>query len=249
MSTEILSIAEKQIDIAFAGHDAPLLQKEAIFVLNNFAINLCDVYSNVLNFIKPVNVALKSDPAFLFKPEYVSSLKKMLNYSERVMHRDLGLLEAKLSFDSWFYEITRTGILVSNYNDSELVNITDAAGFLGVTRPTLYKYIERGLETVGEKNNQRIPRFILEAWRDPKVAFQLQWIYQLKRARDESPQQRLDRINRSIQEFELEYGNSFERLFGKLNEQEIDAHHEAVDIYDWRNLEKEKQALLVRLRR
>lgn len=134
------------------------------------------------------------------------------------------------------------------YNESELVNISDAADYLGVSRTTIYKHIERGLETVGEKHNQKIPRFMLEAWKNPEVAFQMQWIAQLKRTREKTIEQRLDEINKQIAEFEKKFGGSFYILFSELNDKEIDALPEAVDLQDWRELEKEKQELLGRLR-
>jgi predicted DNA-binding transcriptional regulator AlpA len=131
---------------------------------------------------------------------------------------------------------------------SELVDISDAADYLGVSRTTLYKYIERGLETVGEKNNQKIPRFMLEAWKNPEIAFQMQWLAQLKRTREQTVEQRLDDVNKQIAEFEKKFGGSFYFLFSNMTDQELDAHPEAVDLHDWRELETEKQELLGRLR-
>lgn len=248
MSTELLTLTENHIDRAFEHHDAPLLQKEAIFLLNNYAINLSDVYRDSIEFVKPINVRMKTEPTFLFNEKYVTSLKKILSYSEQIMHHNLGLLEAKLFFDTWFYDVTQTGMLICIYNEGEMVNIKDAADYLGVSRPTIYKYIDRGLETVGEKNNQRVPRFILDAWKDPSVAFKLSWIYQMKRAREESIEDKLSRINKQIEEFEKEYGKPFYLLFGHLTDHEIDGLSEAVDIYDWKELESKKQKLLERLR-
>ena len=169
-------------------------------------------------------------------------------YSEQVMQHQLDLVEAKLFFDSWFYNVTNTGILQCFYNDQELVTITEAKDYLGVSRTTIYKYIERGLETVGEKNNQKIPRFLLEAWKNPQIAFQMQWISQVKKARTQKPEERLALVNKQIENFELEYGKPYYLLFGNMTDAEIDSHPEAVDIYDWRELEREKQELLSRLR-
>lgn len=248
MSTELLTLTEKNINDAFKDHNVFLMQKEAIFLLNNYAMNLSEAFSNVIEFIKPINVRLKTEPNFIFKEAYVSSLKKVLNYSEQLIRRQIDLIEAKLFFDSWFYEITNAGILKCFYNEEELVNISDAADYLGVSRTTIYKYIDRGLETVGEKNNQKIPRFMLEAWKNQQFAFQMQWISQLKRAREQTIEQRLAQVNKQIEEFEKEYGKPFYVLFGNMTDKEIDAHPEAVDIYDWRELEREKQELLGRLK-
>lgn len=247
MSTAILNLVEKNIDQAFIEHDSNLLEKESIFLLNNYAINMSEVFEDVILYVKPVRVCMKNEPEFLFKEQYISKLKKVLNYSERIMQRNLELTEAKLFFDQWFYDVTETGSLIFRYNDLEMVNIAEAASYLKVTRPTIYKYIERGLETVGEKHNQRIPKFLIEAWKNPTTAFQMQWNYQLKKAREQTLDQRLSQVNKRIEEFEIEYGQSYHMLFGKMTKEEIDAHSEAVDIYDWKELEVEKQKILSRI--
>lgn len=248
MSIELLTLTEKNIDYGYERQDRSVLEKEAIFLMNNYAMNLSEVYSNTIEFVKPVKVRLRTEPDFLFREDYISKLKKILNYSEQIIHHQIGFLDAKLFFDSWFYEVTKQGILLCNYTDSGLVNISEAAEYLGVSRPTLYKYIDRGLETVGEKNNKKIPRLILDAWKNPEFSFKMQWIYQLKRSRVQSVEERLNEVNKRIEEFEKEYGKGFYNLFGHLSAQEIDEHHESVDIYDWLELEKEKQELLLRIR-
>jgi hypothetical protein len=248
MSTELLTLTENYINRAFEEHDAPLLQKETVFLLNNYALNLSEAFSDMIDYVKPVNVKMRTDHDFMFQETYAASLKKMLSYSEQIMHHTVGLIEAKLFFDSWFYDVTKAGLLICSYNESEMVNIKEAANYLDVSRPTMYKYIERGLETVGEKNNQRIPRFILDAWKDPSIAFKLQWNYQMKKAREQTVEERLNRINRQIEEFEKEYAKPFHLLFGHLSDHEIDGFAEAVDIYDWKELELKKQELLEQLR-
>lgn len=110
--------------------------------------------------------------------------------------------ELKLSFDSWFYEVTAGGFLVYDYKPDNLLSITDAAEALGVTRQMIYKYMERGLETVGAKGSQKIPKFIIEAWKNPSNAFKFQWIYQMKQERSLTPEQKLERIYKQIGEFE-----------------------------------------------
>ena len=247
MTTEILTKTEHAINTAFESRDSSLLEKETIFVLNNFAINLSDVYSNIFNFVKPIKVKLRTEPQFLFADKYMSSLKKILSYSERIFSEHIETVELKLTFDSWFYEVTSQGSLVCDYNPEILVNISDAADQLGVSRTMIYKYIDRGLEVVGEKGSQKIPQFILSAWKNPAYAFQMQWIHQIKRERNQTLEQRIESINRQINEFEIEYKGTFHHLFGDLSSEDIDGMSEAVDIQDWKELEEEKQRLLERL--
>ncbi len=42
------------------------------------------------------------------------------------------------------------------------------------------------------------------------------------------------------------FGGTFHKLFGHLSDQEIDVMPEAVDIFDWKQLEKDKEQLLER---
>lgn len=247
MSTAILTETEYQINKAVESHDIALLEKETLFVLNNLTINLSDVYSRIFNYVKPVRVKLIGKPQFLFADKYVSSLKKILSYSERIFSEPIEPVELKLTFDSWFYEITSQGSLVYDYNPDQLVNISDAADQLGVSRTMMYKYIDRGLEVVGERGSQKIPRFILDAWKNPAYALQMQWIHQVKRGRNQTVEQRIESVNRQIDEFEREYRGTFHHLFGHLSPKDIDGMSEAVDIGDWRALEKEKQRLLEQL--
>ena len=247
MTTEVLTKTEYQINKAYESHDISLLEKETIFVLNNFVINMADAYSHIFNFVKPMKVKLRTEPQFLFSEKYMSSLKKILSDSERIFSEPMDTAELKLRFDAWFYEVTIRGSLMYDYQPDILVNISEAAEQLGVTRTMIYKYIERGLEVVGEKGSQKIPQFILNAWKNPAYAVQMQWIYQIKRERNQTIEQKIESINKKIDEFEMQYKGTFYHLFGHLSEKEIDEMSEAVDIQDWKELEEDKQRLLEQL--
>lgn len=247
MSTEVLTLTERQINKAFEERNVHMLEKETIFVMNNLAFNLTDIYSDILQSIRPMRVRLRREPEFMFREGYLSSLKRMLLLSEQIFREPVEFTELKINFDSWFYEVTSEGFLICDYRPDYLLSITEAAEELGVTRQMIYKYIDRGLETVGEKGSQKIPRSILEAWKNPTFAFQMQWIHQVKKSRSQSLEERLEFINKQIAEFEKEYRGTFHQLFGNLSDQDIDGMSEAVDISDWKELEKEKQNILSRL--
>ena len=72
----------------------------------------------------------------------------------------------------------------------------------------------------------------------------MQWNYQLKKVREQTVEQRLSAVNKQIEEFEIEFGKPYYLLFGGMSNEEIDGHSEAVDIFDWKQLEEEKQSLL-----
>jgi hypothetical protein len=62
MSTEVFALTENQINQAFERHDFPLLEKETLFVLNNFVLNLSDTFSNIFRFVKPIKGGTDSLP-------------------------------------------------------------------------------------------------------------------------------------------------------------------------------------------
>lgn len=88
----------------------------------------------MLYYTESVRVILKNEPEFIFQENYLSSLKKMLDLSEQIAQETIDFVEAKLSFDSWFYQVTAEGYLVYEYNPELLVPISDAAKELGVSR-------------------------------------------------------------------------------------------------------------------
>jgi hypothetical protein len=207
-----------------------------------------EIYSNFLYCIKPIRVRLKTEPQTIFNDEYVASLKKILFLSERLHKEEVGFAEAKLDLDTWFYQVTADGILTTDYKSNYLVTITEAADELNVSRSMIYKYIDRGLEVVGEKGNQKVPRYILNAWKNPALALQIQWIHGIKKLRTQTKEEKLEFINKEIVEFEKEYRGTYHRLFGHLSDEEIDEMAESVDIMDWKKLELRKQRLLEELR-
>lgn len=246
LNAELLSLTDSQIHKAFEERNAHLLEKETIFVLQNVAFNLTEAYSDIIQSVKPIRVQIRKELDFIFTEKYLSSLMKMLLLSETMFHKQMDFAELKLSFDSWFYEVTAEGFLLYDYRPEHLLSITGAAEALGVTRQMIYKYMERGLEAVGVKGGQKIPTFLIEAWKNPSNAFKMQWIYQVKQARSLTTEQKLERINKQIGEFEIKFGGTFHKLYGQLSDQEIDVMPEAVDISDWKKLEQEKERILER---
>lgn len=241
-------ITESQINKAIEQADINLLQKEMLFILQDFTMNFSNHTPDVLQFIKSWKVNFRADTKFLFSDEHISTLKRIMLSSKTMTREPVEFLETKLLFDSWFYQSTTDGYLEYFYNPDTLINITDAAALLSVSRTMLYKYIEKGLEAVGGKGNQKIPNVVLDGWQNPAYALQIQWNSQVKWLRTHSaPGQRLELVNRQIHEYEKMYKGTFDQLFGLLRKDEIDASANSVDILDWKGLEHTKLQLLLLL--
>jgi hypothetical protein len=248
MSTEVLTLTEKAIDQAVAQRDVFMLEKESLFALSNFSCTASEVFSDIVYSFKPFQVKFIKEPNVLFQTEYISSLKDVVRLNNRLYENKVDYMDAYLHFIQWFYQATTEGIITAEYRSEHLVSITDASEELGVSRTMMYKYIDRGLETVGEKGSKKIPRFVLEAWKKPDQAFIIHFIHAVRKARTQTVEEKLDNINQRISEFEIEYEGTFYQLFGSLSVEEIDSMDEAVDIFDWKKLEEEKRALLKRVK-
>lgn len=131
-------------------------------------------------------------------------------------------------------------------NDNrESLSIADAAKELDIATEMIDKYIASGLETVKDENGEiRIPKVVVESWKNPVNAFRLQWLHQIEKVRSQTEAGRLELINKQIEEFENKYHGTFQQMFGNLSSGEIDGMPEAVDIFDWRELENQKQWLI-----
>lgn len=81
---------------------------------------------------------------------------------------------------------------------------------------------------------------------DPSRSFEMQWKHQIEQAKSLTIEQKLEKINRQIIKFENKYGGTFYKLFGQLSDYEIEGMSEAVDIFDWKELEQEKEWILSR---
>lgn len=142
LNAEVLSLTDSQIGKAFEDRNVYLLEKETIFVMQNIAFNIAEAYPGILQSVKPTLVQIRKEPDFIFTEKYLSSLRSLLLLSETMFQERMDLTELKLSFDSWFYEVTAGGFLVYDYRPVHLLSVTQAAKALGVTRQTIYKYME-----------------------------------------------------------------------------------------------------------
>ncbi|CAM3053066.1 helix-turn-helix domain-containing protein [Paenibacillus sediminis] len=126
----------------------------------------------------------------------------------------------------------------------EMLSINEAAEELGVSEQRIHQYIERGLNAVDDNGVVQVPRSILEEWKDPTFAFEMQWIHQNKQLQNRILEVKLEYINKQIASFEEEYQGTFYQLTRHLSESDIDGLDEAVDFFDWRDFEEQKKRLL-----
>ncbi|MFC4356215.1 helix-turn-helix domain-containing protein [Chryseomicrobium palamuruense] len=247
MSIQVLERTKDTINVAFQSKDPVLLEKEIQFLLYAFSDFISDMFSNSVRFIS------------LRKMKIKSTNQLMTQTNSDVLHEIIEMLEQqkmdgpefktiKFSFDKLFSEVTEDGYIDYDYNVNELMSVEDAAQYLGVSRPTVYKYVTKGLEVQEVNNVKKIPKVALDLWQDATTAFEIQWMYQQNKKRWQTTEEKIAEVQQKITEFEMEFGGEFNTLYGDLNDREIDQLDEALDLYDWRDYLIKKSNLIKRLK-
>lgn len=243
MSIQVLERTKDTIDVAFKSKDPVLLEKEIQFLLYAFSDFISDMFSNSVRFIS------------LRKMKIKSTSKLLTETNSDILHEIIEMLEQqkmdgpefktiKFSFDKLFSEVTEDGYIDYDYNVNELMSVEDAAQYLSVSRPTVYKYLTKGLEFQEVNNVKKIPKVALDLWQDSSTAFDIQWMYQQNKKRWQTTEEKIAEVQQKITEFEMEFGGDFNSLYGDLDDREIDQLDEAPELYDWRDYLTEKTDLI-----
>lgn len=247
MSIEVLERTKDTIDVAFKSKDPVLLEKEIQFLLYAFSDFISDMFSNSVRFISLRQMKIKP------------TNKLMTETNSVVLHEIIEILEQhsadgpefktiKFSFDKLFSEVTEEGYIDYDYNVNELMSVEDASQYLGVSRPTVYKYLTKGLEFQEVNNVKKIPKVALDLWQNPSTAFDIQWMYQQNKKRWQTTEEKIAEVQHKITEFEMEFGGEFNSLYGDLNDRQIDQLDEAHDLYDWKDYLTQKSILIKQLK-
>lgn len=241
MSLAVYEKTRQAIDDAYLRKDQGMLEKETQFVITALANDISETFSDSVRFIALRHIKLKEANSLL-NESYRNNILQVL---DTLIRKDLSeFSNLKFIFDKYFLESTQEGFIDYEYDSSELVSAEEAGHYLGVSKQTVYKYLEKGLEYKEINGKKRIPKAALKLWSDPSTAFELQWISQQNKIRKQTNEDKLGEISKIITRFELEYGGTFESLYGHLSSKEIDLLDEAVDVFDWEDCVKEKRRLL-----
>lgn len=247
MSLAVIQKTQESIDLAFQTQDAELLEKETQFLLYSLGGSISDTFSDSVRFVQLRETKLKSANSFMSESYklFFHQVLELLNSQNQKMNE---FRNVKFIFEKLFLETTDEGYIEYDYDMSALVSAEEAAEYLGVSRPTIYKYMDKGLEYITINNVKKIPRAALELWSDPSIAFELQWIHQQTKLRKQTLEEKLESIQKKITEYEIEYGGVFETLYGNLNDREIDELDEALDVSEWKEYIEQKNALFKELK-
>lgn len=244
MSLAVYNQTKQSIDQAFETQDTGLLEKETRFLLNSLVSDIPQNFSESVRFVGFRQTKLKESRKFLTE----NHKKIMRQVLEILKSENQEFKFVKLQFDRLFLDSTDEGYIDYEYDMSELVSAEQAAIIFGVSKQTVYKYLEKGLEYKELNNVKKIPKIAIELWKDPSIAFELQWIYQQNKIRKQTLEEKFELIQHEINEFEIHFGNTFENLYGNLTNAQIDELDEAIDVFDWKNYIKQKNSLLEKIK-
>ncbi|TGA97395.1 DNA-binding protein [Sporolactobacillus shoreae] len=247
MPTLVFDKSKEYIAHAFKEKDSAALQKEAVFLINTLATSIPNIFSDYVRYVAVRRPVYKIQKNFL--PKYETEYLKFLELLTTKMgnkSKDLG--NVKLEFNKFFLNNTDEGFIDFDYQTSELLSVDETAHLLSCSKQSVYNYLKRGLEFQTVNNVAKIPRSTVELWKDPRTAFEIQWVYQQNQLRKQTHEDKYDRIQSEIAAFEKKYGDTFENIYGSFTEDELDGRDEAVDISDWKELIMEKKDVLYKIK-
>lgn len=230
------------IDKAFEQKDSSLIEEQTYYLLLDTFHNIMQKFSDEIVAIKATDLGINE-----FSKKYIVSdrhHKKML-YWERLNKltfdcdgSDLGCI--KIDLDEWYYELGLK-YLTFIYQDDYLMNVKDTCERLNISRPTLYKYIEAGLEIVDTNSQKKIPKFVLNIWNNRTYFYKMQQNFQLKKLRDQSYEDQYKELMSEITEYELKYKGSYNEVFKNGIKSHEDAEEDQIK---WLDLLEEKEEIL-----
>ncbi|TCP28858.1 hypothetical protein EV207_11594 [Scopulibacillus darangshiensis] len=243
MSQVIYKMTESNIDIAYREHNKFVIEKETDYILNKLITIMLSGFSDKLKGITFDKSGIQFTADYLFSEKHRDNLftwlKRMTTIEIPSLDLDFGKL--KIDLENWYYQMGGENIHFE-YHESYLLTPKEASEQLGVSKVTLNKYIKQGLECVDTTSHRKIPKYIIDIWKDPVYAIRLQMIAQEKKRRNQAPIERLKEINNELTEFQVKYKSaSFQEAFKEFNGDSMD---DPSDFYTWRDLEAEKQDII-----
>ncbi|MFA9560605.1 DNA-binding protein [Evansella sp. AB-rgal1] len=242
MSLAVFEETEKDIEQAYEQKSKTKIEKETSYVLSQIVVILMSAFKDRLKRITFDSRDIHFDEKFLFSDKNRLALLKWLR---RLMTLEIPATDAefgklKLDLEQWYYQIGGKDITF-DYVESYLLTTSETAELLGVSTVTVNKYMKRGLEQVNTNSHNKIPKHVVPLWKDPVYSIKMQMLYQEKKIRNQSPEERLKEVISELLDFQIKYeADTLEEAFPIVNGDDIDG---LPDYYEWEALEEEYQQL------
>lgn len=243
MSQVIYAMTEQNIDIAYRQHNEHVIEKETDYIIGKIVTIMLGIFSDKLKGITFDKSGIQFNNDYLLSEKHHKNLLKWLKRlaTMEIPPSDLDFGKLKIDLENWYYQMGGEGIHFE-YHESYLLTPKEASDQLGISKVTLNKYIQQGLECVNTTSHKKIPKYISEIWRDPVYAIRLQMIAQDKKRRNQSPAERLHEINNDLTELQVKHKSAtYQEAFQEFDGDSMD---DPSDYYTWRDLEEEKREII-----
>jgi len=243
MSQVIYEITEKNIEVAYDEHNEHVIEKETDYILGKIVTIMLGIFSDKLKGITFDKKGIQFNAAYLLSDKH---RKNLLKWIKRIMAietppSDLDFGKLKIDLENWYYQLGGEGIHFE-YEEDYLLTPKEASEQLGISRVTLNKYIQQGLECVDTTSHRKIPKYSIDIWKDPVYSIRLQMIAQEKKRLNQSPAERLQEISGELTELVVKYKSAtYQEAFRDYDGDSMD---DPTDYYTWRDLEEEKKEII-----
>ncbi|WP_373894905.1 helix-turn-helix domain-containing protein [Virgibacillus sp. CBA3643] len=243
MSNEIYELTNENINQGYRDHELPIIEKETDYIMGKIVTVLLSMFPDKIVGIALDKYGIKFDGNYLLSEKHQKNLKTWLQRlaQTKLPSSDMDFGKLKVDLEHWYYQMGGDEVQFS-YPSSYLLTPKEASDHLGVSRVTLNKYIQQGLEVVDTNSHRKIPKYTVELWEDPVYAIRMQMNAQEKKLRNQSPAERLEELNYEITQLEIKYkSGSVKEAFAAYDGDSMD---DPSDYYLWRDLETEKKEIM-----
>lgn len=243
MSEAIYDLTAKSIDLGYQEKNRHLIEKETDYILGKIVTIMSSLFSDKIKGITFDKNGISFDINYLFSEKHKKNLFKWLKRLSQMKFptTDVDLGKLKVDLESWYYQLGGDEIHFE-YDQSYLLTPKEASKLLGVSRVTLNKYVQQGMEIVDTTSHNKIPKYVIELWKDPVYSIRMQMIAQEKKLRSQTPTERLEELNTELTRLQIKYKKtSYQEAF---KDYEGDSMDDPTDYYLWRDLEAEKNEIL-----
>ncbi|WP_433959424.1 hypothetical protein [Cytobacillus horneckiae] len=186
--------------------------------------------------------------SFDYKQDFLTKISETLRekgYSQEDKIQNFAVL--KYYLDKLFLEITEKGTLEYSYQKIYMVSSSHITAKLNISRSTLHRYKELGMENVQKQEfgHKTYPIHNVFYWSNTLWISQIQALYQSYKIRNQTNDDLIKEIKNEIRKFEIQYGGSFNVIFNDIISGKVDIYEldEPDDFKDWKSLLEDLQEL------
>src|SRR5699024_10099600 len=249
MSTLMLENTKDDIQKAYAIKSLAKISKETLYVFDRVIHFLLSTSKNRLKGItfKCNEINFKED-YILSEKNYNHLLKTLKTINQLTLPiSDIQFGKMRVDIERWYYQMGGEGIYFE-YQEGYLLTPKEAANQLGISNVTLNKQTKQGLEIVDTTSHRKIPKHAIELWKDPAYAISMQMLFQEKKMKNQSPEDRLKEVQEEITELQKKYkAKTVHEAMIKQHITDLDGLDDLSELRHWEDLEEEREEILEKL--